>query len=351
MHLYARWLAEALRDFAIVTRYEAPAVFFTRMSSLSGSQRYFFYLDQFVLLPLILLFWQTKFDVIIVADHSNAPCAFLVSSKKLIVMVHDTIAIRGALGMIPEYDRNVGSLGKLLQRLIVRALKRASAVFANPGPLRQELRDLGIKAHIEVVGCPLDIARLTARPARQPSSLSSSDKFALYVGSDIARKRKRALVDIWRSGPLRDGPYDLVLAGFTDNDNRKLFEQLVPGRIRFVNDASEDELRWLYEHCSFFITASAHEGFCIPVLEASYFRKCVITPDSPFFKEVFGENVKAVLRFDGRDDKRILDTIEQFDPSRSDLSRTQLLATYSYPEFAGRVCRTVDCIAAQRSAT
>lgn len=342
MHLYARWLADALEDFAIVTRSQAPAIFFTQSTNLSGAKKYLFYLDQFLLLPIVLLFWQKSFDAIIVSDHSNAPCAFLVSPKKLIVMVHDSIAIRGALGKIPEYDRRVGALGTLLQRLIVIALRRASAVFANPGPLPQELRDLGVTAHIEVLGCPLDVARLKALPARRPPALTTPNKFALYVGSDIARKRKRALVDIWSSEVLKNSPYDLVLAGFTGDKNRKLFEQLAPGRVLFVNDASEAELRWLYERCSCFITASAHEGFCIPVLEASLFEKCVVTPDTSFFVDVFAENVNAILKFDGHDDRRILDAIEQFDPSQYELSRAQLLARYSFREFTERVCRTVQ---------
>ncbi|WP_036026543.1 glycosyltransferase [Bradyrhizobium yuanmingense] len=342
MQLYSRWLAESLEGFATVRRTQAPGVFLSRLTNSSSIAKYCFYLDQFVLLPIALFFWQIRFDAIIVGDHSNGPSALLVSSKKLIVMVHDSIAIRGAFGLIPNYEHRVGKLGILLQRLIVLSLRKSGALFSNPGPLVSELRELGVTGHIEVLGCPLDISRLTKQKSTPPSHLSASDKFALYVGSDARRKRKSLLVDIWRSELLSQRGYKLVLAGFTSQQDKKQFEKLLPDRIVCVNDVTEGELRWLYENCSCMITASAHEGFCIPVLEALYFDKCVITPNADFFQDVFGSSVDAILEFDGHDAPRIVQAIEERDPSRSQASRNELLARYSFLTFTESVRRVIS---------
>ncbi|MCK1735271.1 glycosyltransferase [Bradyrhizobium sp. 138] len=325
----------------MVKRSQAPAIFLTRLTSSSRISKYCFYLDQFVLLPIILFFWQLKFDAIIIGDHSNGPSGFLVIPKKLVVMVHDSIAIRGGLGQIPDYDRSVGRLGAMLQRLIVLSLRKSQAVLANPGPLSQELRELGVSCHIEVIGCPVDISRLTHQKAMPPRQITELEKFALYVGSDAGRKRKALLVDVWRSDALWKSEYKLVFAGFTSERNKRQFEELLPDRITCVNDVTEAELRWLYENCSCVITASAHEGFCIPILEAIFFEKCVITPNNPFFKEVFGPNVNAVMELDGRDAQRILSAIDGYDPSQSALPREELLTRYSFPTFAQSVRRVI----------
>lgn len=344
MRLYSRWLADALDEFATVKRSQAPTIFFSQLTSSSRMSKYCFYLDQFVLLPIILCFRQLKFDAIIIGDHSNGPSGFLVLRKKLVIMVHDSIAIRGGLGRIPDYDRSVGRLGAILQYLVVLSLRKSQAILANPGPLTKELRELGVSCPIEVLGCPIDISRLTHQKASPPPGIGELGKFALYVGSDAGRKRKALLVDLWRSDLLSKSGYNLVFAGFTSDRNKKQFEDTLPGRIACVNEVTEAELRWLYENCSCMITASAHEGFCIPVLEAIFFKKCVITPNNPFFGEVFGTNVNAVLEFDGRDAERVLNAIVGFDPSQCAQAREELLARYSFSTFAESVRSVVKSI-------
>ena len=43
---------------------------------------------------------------------------------------------------------------------------------------------------------------------------------------------------------------------------------LPPGRVQWLGEVSEDQLRTLYRTASVYISMSEHEGFCLPVLEA-----------------------------------------------------------------------------------
>jgi Glycosyl transferases group 1 len=345
MKLYAHWIVSALEGFAGVQLFQTPSVFLTRRTNSLKTRKYFFYIDQFIILSVLLFFMQARFDVVIIGDHSNAPSSFLVAERKLVIMVHDSIAIRAAFGTIPDYDRIVGFFGVMLQRLIVVGLRRARAILSNPGPLSQELRELGVTAPITVLGCPLDISRLKGVPAKQPVKTIGIGRFALYVGSDAGRKRKDLLVNIWASDALKWSGYSLVLAGFTSEANKRLFEQAIPNRLICVDDASDAELGWLYDNCLCLITASAHEGFCIPVLEAASFEKCVITPENPFYVQVFGKTVHPVLRFDGGDAERVIEIVTRFNPVLEEGCRRELLERYSFKMFTASLRDLVSSIA------
>jgi hypothetical protein len=332
MTLYAQWLATALAGFSEVDLERAPSIFLRELTSSWSLRKYLFYLDQFIILPLLLFFRQFSYDAIIIADHSNAPSSFFIARRKLLIMVHDSIAIRGAFGELQDYEV-IGPLGVLLQKLIVIGLRRASWILANPGPLERELRDLGISAPITTLGCPLDAERFDRAPAKPPHGANKFGNYALYVGSDNTRKRKSLLVDIWSSDLMLGSDLTLVMAGSTSRDNKDRFYLRTP-RVVCIDHVSDSELRWLYENCSCLITASAFEGFCIPILEAVFFDRCVITPARiPFYTQVFGTSVCPVLEFDGRDARRILDTLQSFDAERDRVVRQSLLTKYSFDTF------------------
>ena len=290
MTLFARWLVQAVTPLGRVDLTQAPAIFLTAARRRGRASKWLAYVDQYLLLTLRLWLMSRRYDVILVADQGNAPSAALTPRHKLAVMVHDTIAMRQALGQIVGAPAT-GRAGVLLQALIRRAVGRARLVLSNPGAIPGEIKRLGLAEAVHVVGCPADLTRLDsfseARPVASP--------YVLNVAGDGWRKRKRDLIPLWKEVQTRGGPR-LVMAGHTDDETLKAFEDAGVRIVTVLNDVGDQELATLYRHCAALISPSHEEGLCIPVLEALHFDKPVLLADlSPSYADFFGD---AVIRLD-----------------------------------------------------
>jgi len=99
-----------------------------------------------------------------------------------------------------------------------------------------------------------------------------------------------------------------VLAGTIDENLSKYWEELnklsntlgLSDVVEFVGKVSFNELKSYYLGSHAFLVLSEHEGFCVPVLEAQYFRLPIIAYDSSAVKETMGENqlVYDTLNYD-----------------------------------------------------
>lgn len=289
MSQFADWFAGALEPVARVTRTKAPSIVLRTGGGQGGLAKWLAYVDQYVLLTLWLAVRHWGHDLVLVADHSNAPAALLVPRGKLVIMVHDTIAIRQARGEIAGAPP-VGATGRILQKLVLKGIRRASLLLTNPGPVDPELTALGVNAPRVMVGCPVDPKRLgeASTPADAPQG-----PFILNVSGDGWRKRKPDMLRLWAAAPDDTTLPTLVLVGFANETTRAELARLdIPGRVRIHTNVSNGELAWFYANCEALIVAGHEEGFCIPVAEASHFGKAVFGPASaPLYPMIFGEAV------------------------------------------------------------
>lgn len=293
MSQFALWFEDALRPLGLVRRTKAPSLFHRKGGGTgAGLDKYLSYIDQYVVLTLWLAFRQFAYDLVVVADHSNAPSALLVSRSKLIVMVHDTIAIRQARGEIVGAPP-VGLTGRILQRFVLSGIRRAALLLMNPGPVDPELTALGVSAPRAMVGCPVDPNRLGQAVA--PADLPPQP-YILNVSSDGWRKRKVDLLRLWRAAPDDHSLPTLILVGFTNATTRAELDRLdMPNRVKTYTNVSNGELAWFYDHCEALIVAGHEEGFCIPVAEASHFGKAVFGPRAaPIYPMIFGDAVTLI---------------------------------------------------------
>ncbi|NBW07872.1 MAG: glycosyltransferase [Caulobacteraceae bacterium] len=287
MKQFAVWFEDALRPLGSVRRTRAPSVFHR-----SSGGKWLTYLDQYVLMTLWLAVRHLFFDLVVIADHSNSPSALLVPGRKLVVMVHDTTAIRQAKGEIADASP-VRWSGRLLQRLVLAGIRRASLLLTNPGPVDRELTALGVSASRAMVGCPVDPKRLgeAVAPADPPVG-----RYLLNVGGDNWRKRKADLLRLWRAAPHGMALPMLAFVGFTSAETRLELDRLgLQHRVRMWTNVTDGELAWFYENCEALIVAGHEEGFCIPVAEAIHFGKAVFGPASaPIYPMIFGDAVTLV---------------------------------------------------------
>ena len=82
----------------------------------------------------------------------------------------------------------------------------------------------------------------------------------------------------------------LLIIGHNGWKNDEIRKQLAlpeyNDRVLWIEDASDEELRWAYSHADALIAASKDEGFGLPLVEAAHFGLPIICSDIPIFREV-----------------------------------------------------------------
>jgi len=82
----------------------------------------------------------------------------------------------------------------------------------------------------------------------------------------------------------------LVVVGSTGPETGHLGEiaksLLPPGRVKLVSGLSDAEIAWLYKNCELLVIPSAHEGFCLPLIEGINSKARVVCSDIPILREI-----------------------------------------------------------------
>jgi O-antigen biosynthesis protein len=140
---------------------------------------------------------------------------------------------------------------------------------------RQELHQLS--------GYPLDRIRVLPYIVPAPPLHGSADRrhgsapIILYVGRLAAHKRPHLLVEALALVRLRSPSARLVLVGDAHGPSHApVLAQMralavahgIEDAVHFTGAVDNTLLGYLYGQAQVFVTASAHEGFCIPVIEA-----------------------------------------------------------------------------------
>lgn len=138
-------------------------------------------------------------------------------------------------------------------------------------------------ARIVVVPPPVDLQRLRPRPSKP-----QTPPYALFVGRFALNKRHDVLIRALAALAAEGLDLRLVLAGTAD-DNRAYTAALsrmaarlgVASRLEMHDQRiTDDALAHLYACASLFATASDHEGFCVPLLEAMAFDLPIVARDA-----------------------------------------------------------------------
>ena len=292
MKMFARWLGDALAPVAAVETACAPSFFLNSRTKTSRLAKWLAHLDQYALLTAFLMVRAARFDCVIFADHANAPAGLLVGGRKIAVMVHDTIAMRQARGEL-AFAPPMGASGRMLQHLTRIALARARLLYTNPGKVPDELAALGVPAPCLVLGCQVDLGRLSNS---SPKAVLQG-RYILNVGGSGWRKRKPELLQLWRRVQALDGTLQLVLAGRTSVEERALITDWRLERVVILDDLEDGALARLYQDAEALVAPSLYEGLCIPIIEAGHFGKRIFVAEGADYTSIFGAYVQP-LDFD-----------------------------------------------------
>lgn len=160
-------------------------------------------------------------------------------------------------------------------------------------------------------------------------------KSLLCMGSAMPYKRIETLVQA--AGLLPD--YTLHLLSKYPPARKRELQALVPegARVLFHDGVSDPEYRQLLERCTALVTASAAEGYGLPVAEALAAGTPVVLSDIPIFREI----APSQLHVDGRDPEAFaaaVRTLEDPETCRERvLAGLQDVARYSWEDSARRL--------------
>jgi glycosyltransferase involved in cell wall biosynthesis len=143
-----------------------------------------------------------------------------------------------------------------------RAVKSVDSHIANSTLTRDLLMEIyGVEA--TVIPCPRNFS---SGGIRQPMESAGDDGYLLCVCRLLPYKNVDAVALAMSSLPS----HRLCVVGSGPEAER--LQELAPPNVIFLGTVSEDELRWLYAHCSALVTAS-REDFGLTPLEAASFGK------------------------------------------------------------------------------
>src|SRR5947207_9770846 len=208
MQRFGMMMLQGLNASGIPAKLIAPQPFFGKFRG-AGSfvAKWLGYIDKFVLFPrqLRTSVAKEKPSIVHIGDHSNAMYGGWIKHTPVVVTCHDLLAVRGALG--EETNCPASATGKILQRWILRGLRRANEVVCDSQATEADARRLVSRAaaspKVDLVRLGLNYpfrklseAQVSARLAGIPG-LNPDLSFLLHVGSNLRRKNRDGALRIF----------------------------------------------------------------------------------------------------------------------------------------------------------
>lgn len=306
MQRFARTLAEHLpaRGFPVQLLQPAPVLGRWRPGA-HGIGKWLGYLDKLVLFPRVLTraIHQARAGggklVVHVCDHSNAVYARLLREVPHLVTCNDLLAIRSARGEFPRHRTRWS--GRILQRLILRGLRRARRVTCISHATAEDARRLlsGSAAHIDVTHMglnhpytPMPLPEARARVAAL-AGWSEPRPYLLHVGGEQWYKNRAGAVKIYAvlRAQLGESAPELLLAGSPPaGESAALLhsDRQLARHVHAVGEIDNETLRACYSVAELLLFPSLEEGFGWPMIEAQACGCRVLTTAKPPMNEVGG---------------------------------------------------------------
>ena len=297
MHIWANALLREIRQLGIDVTLISPRPVFGRIKqSASGLGKWFGYIDRFLIFPRDLRVAAAKANVVHVCDHGSALYIFALKDKPTVVTCHDMLAVRGALGEVPDCPASF--FGRLLQRRICEGMQRASRVACvSQCTLNDACRILNGAGNLRVVlnGLnypfrPLDSSEVNRRLADLPEI---QRQFILHVGSNQPRKNREGVLRIFAKA-AEGTDLQLVFAGEALNEGliRLAKDLQIFDRIVQVVKPDVRIIEALYNRAVALLFPSRYEGFGWPPIEAQACGCPVVGSDIPPLVEVLRQTAE-----------------------------------------------------------
>jgi glycosyltransferase involved in cell wall biosynthesis len=301
MQRFGTMMLNGLNASGISAKLIAPRPFFGKFRG-AGSfiAKWLGYIDKFVLFPRQMRggLAQEKPAIVHICDHSNAMYGDWINNTPVVVTCHDLLAVRGALG--EETNCPASVTGKILQRWILRGLRRANEVVCDSQATEADARRLVSRGaatpKIELVRLGLNYPFRKLQEAEVSARLGNIRPFnqdlpfVLHVGSNLRRKNRDGALRIFARCKEKWNARIVFVGDPLTPELLLLAESLgISHRVTQVPDASDESLEALYNRAVALLYPSRFEGFGWPVIEAQACGCPVVCGNSGPLPEAAGD--------------------------------------------------------------
>jgi glycosyltransferase involved in cell wall biosynthesis len=266
------------------------------------------YVDQYLLFPYRVRkrLKTTSADTFFVfCDQALGPWVPLVKDRPHVVHVHDLLALRSALGEVPENPTSI--TGRIYQRYIRRGFQQARHFISISRKSRDDLHRYGgvnaVTSEVVYNGLnfpyapmPQDKAQQVLRAAGLPVA---EEGMLLHVSGGQWYKNQIGLIQLYSQYAVRvEKPLPLWCISPEPNARVRLAVSKVPptGRVFFFSRLDNGTLQAAYSSARVFLLPSLAEGFGWPLVEAQACGCPVVTTDEAPMNEVAGEAARYLPR-------------------------------------------------------
>ena len=258
------------------------------------------YVDQYLLFPLWVrnqVKQQPADTLYVFCDQALGPWVPIVAHKPHVVHVHDLLALRSALGDVPENP--TAWPGKLYQRYIRRGFGQAKHFISISNKTRDDLHRFGNVTAItsELVYNGLNypytpMPRVEAIQVLEHAGfLIKPEGMLLHLGGSQWYKNLAGVIRLYIEYAKREeNPLPLWCVSPSPNIQVQMLLKQVPpqGQVLFVQGIDNHALQAAYSLARAFIFPSLAEGFGWPIIEAQACGCPVITTDAAPMNEIGG---------------------------------------------------------------
>ena len=272
------------------------------------------YIDQYILFPLWVrqqLKTQPANTLYVFCDQALGPWVPLVKSKPHVVHVHDLLALRSALGDIPENPTQWS--GRVYQRYIRQGFKQAKHFISISKKTRDDLHHFGevspVTSEVVYNGLNYPYAPMLQSDAiavlKQAGLPVKPEGMLLHLGGSQWYKNLAGVVRLYIEYAKSEAK-PLPLWCISPSPNAKvqalLKELPVQGQVLFFQGIDNQALQAAYSTAHAFIFPSLAEGFGWPIIEAQASGCLVLTTDAAPINEIGGPSASYIPRLKLTDD-------------------------------------------------
>lgn len=201
-----------------------------------------------------------------------------VSVKKSCLIVHDLIGIRS------DYDETF--IKKIIRRIALYVSLRNATIIISPSSTikMQIIKKYPFtynKIHTILNGYDFPENIRVSKPV--PIKIIDSN-FLLIVSNSLPHKGLNSFLNIYNK---QFHPNSIIVGRLSAAHSQLCHDKCILN----ISEATDGEMRWLYENCDYFVSTSLDEGFGIPAAICYSLGKPMIIRDIPVYRELFPESV------------------------------------------------------------
>jgi glycosyltransferase involved in cell wall biosynthesis len=302
MPRYANMLFQGMKERGHEVVVWSPKARFYKFPLTASLKKWMGYIDQYIVFPLEVkskLRNCSKDTLFVFADQALGPWVPLVENKSHLVHCHDFLALKSAMGLIPE---NATSFtGKKYQNFIRKGFSKGKHFICISEKTNEDLQEVHLADIRSSVVCynglnrsfePLNPIASRSILAKK-LNLELSNGYILHIGGNQYYKNRKGVLEIydtWRSSTTLKIPLILIGAKPTDELISLQQKSEFKKEIHFITGLSDDYINSAYSGASCLLFPSLDEGFGWPIAEAMASGCLVVTTDRAPMNEVGGSS-------------------------------------------------------------